>query len=66
MTMPDRRVEFAAHTSWRNYLPELRWDWWDDDEGCLSLSFGNRRCDPLLSVELIVRRIPHWLDRWMR
>ncbi|MES1975860.1 MAG: hypothetical protein V4472_25660 [Pseudomonadota bacterium] len=61
MGLASRRVAVAFRSDWRDYLPVLRWDWYESDEGCLSLSIGNRGSDDLFGIDVTVRRIPAWL-----
>lgn len=46
----------------RCYVPALRADWIDNNEWYVSLTFGNRHCDPLVGVELTARG--HWVRRF--
>jgi len=58
------KLKIVTQSDWRCYIPRLRWYWWDEFAGCLSLSFGNANCDPLLCIDLEVTELPKWLVAW--
>lgn len=71
MTDPQPDAEYVRvhfEHDLRSYLPEIRWDWYDNDAGGFSASVGNRHCDKLFGVTVELqgpwlRRIGDWLDR---
>lgn len=45
----------------RSYLPEVGWEWLDNDEGYVHLSFGHRGSDNLFGVCVTLKG--RWLEK---